>query len=252
MTIAAIKKLLTETVGADEATKVVESLETFQKNAITEAEKSAKAKIDETVKAEKIKLEAKSLAKLEEAKAAGDKQIKEEIAKYERQLAERVKVLLVQAIDSHGDRLARIAEQTEAKRGSALLEEVEKLIAKGKAEITEATKVDPKEVAKLKAEVATLKESEAKLKKDALEQKARANVAEQSVKELRESLETSVQVNVDESETERTKTTPAGEDKGDKKTIIKEDGSEEGADKGKGSEFSPEMARMRRLAGIKK
>jgi hypothetical protein len=249
MTIAAIKKLLTETVGADEAAKVVESLETFQKQTKADAEKGVKALVEEQVKAEKIRLEAKSLAKLEEAKAAGDKTIKEEIAKYERQLAERVKALLVQAIDSHGDRLARISEQTEAKRGSALLEEVEKLIAKGKSEITEATKVDPKEVAKLKAEVATLKESEAKLKKDALEQKARANVAEQSVKELRESLETSLQVSV--TETEETKGKPAGEDKGDKKTIIKEDGSEDGADKGKGGEFSPEMARMRKLAGIK-
>jgi hypothetical protein len=244
MTIAAIKKMLTETVGADEATKVVESLEKFQKTVTEEAEKGVKAKIDEAVKAEKVKLEMASITKLEEAKAAGNKQIKEEITKYEKQLAERVKALLVQAIDAHGDRLARISEQTEAKRGSALLEEVEKLITKGKAEITEGQKTDPKEVATLKAELAAVKESEAAAKKALLEQKARANVAEQSVKELRESLETSIQVSV--TETEETKTKPAGEEKTAETAPINE------GEDGKPAGFSPEMARMRKLAGIKK
>lgn len=244
MSLEAIKKLLTETVGADESAKVVESLEKFQKTVTEEAKKGNKALIEEAVKAEKIKLEAKSLAKLEEAKAAGDKTIKEEIAKYEKQLAERVKSLLVQAIDSHGDRLARIAEQTEAKRGSALLEEVEKMIAKGKAEITEGQKTDPKEVAKLKAELAAVKESEAAVKKALLEQKARANVAEQTVKDLRESLETSLQVSVDEGE--QTATKPAGEEKANETSPINE--NEGGTQAG----FSPEMARMRKLAGIKK
>lgn len=244
MPLAAIKKLLTETVGADESAKIVTSLETFQKTVTEEAKKGSKALIEEAVKAEKIKLEAKSLAKLEEAKAAGDKTIKEEIAKYEKQLAERVKSLLVQAIDSHGDRLARIAEQTEAKRGSALLEEVEKMIAKGKAEITESAKTDPKEVAKLKAELAAVKESEAAAKKALLEQKARANVAEQTVKDLRESLETSIQVSVDEGE--KTATKPAGEEKTEETAPINEN------EEGKPAGFSPEMARMRKLAGIKK
>lgn len=244
MPLAAIKKLLTETVGADESAKIVTSLETFQKTVTEEAKKGSKALIEEAVKAEKIKLEAKSLAKLEEAKAAGDKTIKEEIAKYEKQLAERVKSLLVQAIDSHGDRLARIAEQTEAKRGSALLEEVEKMIAKGKAEITESAKTDPKEVAKLKAELAAVKESESAAKKALLEQKARANVAEQTVKDLRESLETSIQVSVDEGE--KTATKPAGEEKTEETAPINEN------EEGKPAGFSPEMARMRKLAGIKK
>lgn len=249
MSLDAIKKLLTETVGADEAAKVSESLDKFQKNVITEAEKSVKAKIDEGVKAEKIKLEAKYLAKLDEAKATGDKQIKEEIAKYEKQLAERVKALLVQAVDSHGDRLARIAEQTEAKRGSALLEEVEKMIAKGKAEISEGQKADPKEVLKLKAEIATLKESEAAAKKAALEAKARANVAEQTTKELRESLETSIQVSVNE--TEETKSTPAGEGKGDPKAIVENEDGKDGKAINEGQKYTPDMARMRKLAGLK-
>ena len=249
MPLAAIKKLLTETVGADESAKIVTSLETFQKTVTENAEKGVKAKIDEAVKAEKIRLEAISLTKLEEAKATGNKQIKEEVTKFEKQLAERVKTLFVQATDAHGDRLARIAEQTEAKRGSALLEEVEKLITKGKAEITEGQKTDPKEVAALKDQVAKLTESEAKAKKDLLEQKARANVAEETVKELRESLETSLQVVVDEDEKGEAKSgKPAGESQGDPKAIVEGEGAKPEGDAPK---YSPELERMRRLAGIK-
>jgi hypothetical protein len=245
---ADLKKLLTETIGADESTKVVESLEAFYTKTVAEAEASKKGAITEAVKAEKIKLEASYLEKLEEAKEAGDKTIKEELTKYEKLLAERVKGLLVSAIDSHGDRLARIAEQTEAKRGSALLEEVEKLITKGKAEITEGAKVDPKEVTDLKTKVAALEEQIKGEKKKVLEQTARANVAEGTVKELRESLETSLQVTVEE--TAPTKGTSANEEhldstgKGEK--VIAE--GEQGTQKG----FSPQMERMRRLAGIKK
>ena len=144
MKLEEIKKLLTEAVGADQATKVTESLEKFQKTVTEEAQAGVKNLVAEGVKAERIKLEADYLGKLESAKEAGDKTIREEVTKYEKQLAERVKHLLIQAIDSHGDRLARIAEQTEAKRGTALLEEVEKIITKGKAELAETTKADPK------------------------------------------------------------------------------------------------------------
>jgi hypothetical protein len=244
---ADLKKLLTETIGADESTKVVESLEAFYTKTLTEAEAGKKAAITEAVKAERIKLEASYLEKLEEAKTVGDKTIKEELTKYEKLLAERVKNLLVAAIDSHGDRLARIAEQTEAKRGSALLEEVEKLITKGKAEISEGAKADPKEITDLKSKVAALEEQIKSEKKKVLEQTARANVAEGTVKELRESLETSLQVTVEE--TADTKGKPANEEhkdstgEGDK--VINE-----GENGGKPA-FSPQMLRMRKLAGIK-
>ncbi len=245
---ADLKKLLTETMGADESTKVVESLEQFHTKVLTEAEVTKKAAIVEAVKAEKIKLEASYLEKLEEAKDAGNKTIKEELTKYEKQLAERVKHVLTQGLDTHGDRLARIAEQTEAKRGSALLEEVEKLITKGKAEISETTKADPKEIETLKAKVVSLEEAVKAEKKKILEQTARANVAEGTVKELRESLETSLQVTVEE--TNETKGKPANEEHIDSIPGKAEKLLTEGdtVDKPK---FSREMARMRQLAGIK-
>lgn len=247
MPLAAIKKMLTETIGADEATKVSESLEKFQKNVTEQAEAGVKARVDEAVKAEKIKLETTYLTKLEEATKVGDAKIKEELTKYEKQLAERVKTVLTAAVDNHGDRLARIAEATEAKRGSALLEEVEKLVTQGKKEITEGQKADPKEVDALKKEVTQLKEQVAQAKKDALENRARANVAEQTAKELKESLETSISVVVEE-DTEKTKTKPVGEDVDDKDAaVITEDAK--GAEK---PSHSPEMARMRKLAGIAK
>jgi hypothetical protein len=246
MSLEAIKKLLTETIGADESTKVVESLEKFQKTVTEEAQAKVAGLVTEQVKAERIKLEATYLAKIEEAQATGEKTIAEEIAKYERLLADRVKARLTEALDSHGDRLARIAEQTEAKRGTALLSEVEALIAKGKSEITEGAKADPKEVAALKAENASLKESVKAAQKKALEHQARANVAEQTVKDLKESLETSIQVSITEDEQGKTKAKPAAEEHPDatgKTTITENEGGKQ--------EYSPEMARMRRLAGIK-
>lgn len=244
---AEIKKLLTETIGADESTKVVESLEAFYTKTVAEAEAGKKGAITEAVKAEKIKLEASYLEKLEEAKTVGEKTIKEELTKYEKQLAERVKGVLTTAIDSHGDRILRVAEQTEAKRGSALLEEVEKLITKGKAEITEGVKADPKEIEALKAKVTTLEGEVATHKKAVLEQRARANVAESTVKELRESLETSLQVTVEE--TADTKGKPANEEHRDSKGA--EQVITEGDQGGKSTAFSPQMQRMRKLAGIK-
>lgn len=242
MNLDAIKKLITETVGADEATKVTESLEKFQKTVTEGAQAKVKDLVSEGVKEAKIKLEADYLGKLDAAKSAGDKTIKEEIAKYEKQLAERVKHLLVQAIDTHGDRLTKIAEMTEAKRGTALLEEVEKLITKGKAELTEATKADPKALTDAQAKIKQLEEQVAAAKKEVLEHRARANVAEQSVKDLRESLESSIQVVVED--TEPTQTKPAGEEKAAETSINEGEDSK--------PKHSPEMERMRKLAGIKK
>ena len=247
MKLEEIKKLLTEAVGADQATKVTESLEKFQTTVTEEAQAGVKNLVAEGVKAERIKLEADYLGKLEAAKEAGDKTIREEVTKYEKQLAERVKHLLIQAIDSHGDRLARIAEQTEAKRGTALLEEVEKIITKGKAELAETTKADPKALEAVKGEVKDLKEALAAAKKEVLEHKARANVAEQSSKELQESLEASINVVVEE--TEVTKTKPAGEEHQDSKNqdeVITEGEGDDAKPK-----FTPEMQRLRKLAGIK-
>ena len=245
MNLDLILKSLTESIGADEAAKVVESLKAYR----TELEAGIKAQVAEGVKAVKITLEAEYLGKLEAAKTEGEKQIKEEISKFERLLAARVKLVQEKANDAHGDRLTRIQEGVAAKRGSVLLQEVEALVTKAKGEITEATKADPKEITTLKAEVATLKEAVEAGKKAVLEAKARANVAESETKELRESLEASLNVVVEE--TEATKTTPAGEEHPDVVGKQQTDGTPvvEG-DQGK-PVHSAEMVRMRRLAGIK-
>src|ERR1043165_7283679 len=198
MDLEAIKTLLTETAGADQAAKVVESLSAFvekaKKDAVTEAEKSLKAKIDEAVKEERVRLETVKLQELEKAKAEADKKITEEVTKYETILAE---------------------------------------------------KADPKEIAALTAQVTKLPEEQAAKDKAILEQKARANVAEQTAKALRESIDTKVTVTVTEG-VEATKGKPAA----------KEHAARTGANvvtegtAAKKPAFSPEMERMRRVAGI--
>jgi chromosome segregation ATPase len=238
-----IKKLLTETVGADEATKVVESLTKWEAKVKADAEIGIKAKIEEGIKEAKVKLETEYLTKLEEAKTTGDKAIKEEMVKYEKLLAERVKLLLTQAVDAHGDRLAKIAEETAVKRGSKLLEEVTKVTEAARAEIAEQNKVKPEDLAALKKENEALKEEVKAAKKQVLEHKARANVAESEIKSLRESLEGSIEVLVED--TEPTKAKPAAEENpnSQNRQPVNEDARK--------PSHTPEMARMRRLAGLK-
>jgi hypothetical protein len=244
MDLEILKKTITEAVGADEAAKVVESLSAYRKT----LEDGITAQVTEGVKAEKIKLEADYLQKLEESKTEADKKVKAELTVYEKQLAARVKMVLEKSLDAHGDRLAKIQEETSAKRGSLLLQEVESLVTKAKAEITETAKAaDPKELTALKTEVASLKEAIAAEKKVALEARARANVAEQEAKALKESLDSTLNVVVED--IEPTKTKPAGEEHHDV-TGKKEDPVVEGTGSQKPA-FSASMERMRALAGIK-
>ncbi len=246
MDIELLKKTITEAVGADEANGIVESLVKYR----TELEAGVTAKITEGVKEAKVKLEAEYLGKLEAAKVETDKQVKEELTAYEKKLATRVKAVLEKSLDSHGDRLAKIQEDTAAKRGSVLLQEVEALVTKARTEITEQTKVvaNPEEVTKLQAEVKALKESAEASKKAVLEAKARANVAEQETKELRESLEASLNVVVEE--TEPAKTKPAGEEHHDSTGIPPSDAPITES-QNQQPKYTPEMAHMRRMAGIK-
>lgn len=241
--IEALKKLLSESVGADQTNKIVESLNAYKEK----LEGGVKALVAEGVKAEKIKLEADYLQKLEEAKAEADKSVKAELTVYEKQLAARVKTVLEQAVDAHGDRLARIEEAASAKRGSALLSEVEALVSKAKAEITEKTQVKPEDLKKLQEENKQLKESLEAAKKETIQQKARANVAEGELKTVREALETSIAVTV--TETETTKGKPAAEEHPD--TTGKQQVTEDDKGGKPAGTFTPEMARMRKLAGLK-
>ena len=244
--LLAIKAALTESLGADAATPVVESLQKYKDT----LEAGVKDQITEGVKEAKVKLEADYLQKLEESKTKADEQIKSELGKYEKLLAERTKAILERAIDSHGDRLAKIQEDMSTKRGSVLLQEVEALVVKAKAEITEQTKtIKPEDHQKLQDEVKALKESLETAKKAALEAKARANVAEQESKELKESLEGSLKVIVEE--TEPTKTIPAAEEHHDSTGKDPNAAITEGVKEGD-TKFTPTMLHMRRLAGISK
>lgn len=235
-------KLLTETIGEDEAKKITESLETYKKG----LESSVQKKIAEGIKEKTIVLEADYLQKLETAKEEADKSLKKEVTVYEKQLASRVKSVLEQAIDAHGNRLASIEEAASAKRGSALLQEVEALVSKARAEINEKVTVKPEDYQKVLADNKALKEALEASKKSVLEHKARANVAESELKNIRESLETNISVTV---ETEDLKGTPAAIEHPDvsgkqqvNESVIKEDQK---------PRYSPEMARMRRMAGLK-
>src|ERR1043165_5504130 len=242
MDLEAIKTLLTETAGADQAAKVVESLSAFvekaKKDAVTEAEKSLKAKIDEAVKEERVRLETVKLQELEKAKAEADKKITEEVTKYETILAKKVKSVLEAATVRHGEATLALLKESTVAKGSKLLNEVSAIIA-------EAEKADPKEIAALTAQVTKLTEELAAKDKAILEQKARANVAEQTAKTLRESIDTKVTVTVTEG-VEATKGKPAAKEHADSTgaNVVTEGTA------AKKPAFSPEMERMRRVAGI--
>lgn len=235
-------KLLTESVGEDEAKKITESLETYKKG----LESSVQKKIAEGVKEQKIVLEADYLQKLETAKTEADKSLKKEVTVYEKQLAARVKAVLEQAVDAHGQRLASIEEAASAKKGSALLQEVEALVNKARAEINEKATVKPEDYQKVLADNKTLKEALEASKKMVFEQKARANVAEGELKSIRESLETEISVTV---ETEELKGKPAAIEHPD--VTGKQQVNESVVTENEKPRFSPEMARMRRMAGLK-
>lgn len=238
--IAAIAKLLTETVGEAESTKVVESLKAFKVKIEEDADKATKLKITEAINETKVKLETQYLGQLEKNKAEADKKIAEEVSKYEVMLAKRVKTVIEAAIVAHGDRLAKIAEENAAHRGSKLLKEVEALIGENKAP---KVAQDTSAIA-LRAELAQVKEALEQATKKVMEATARKNVAESNLKSIKEELEQTVTVTVTEKEIEPTKAKPAAEEHADSQPTVTESVVEKG--------HTPAMINMRRLAGIDK
>lgn len=244
--VAQLKTMLTESAGEEVAIKVVESLDKIKTQLTTEAKVAAEAgvaqRITEAVNAKEIELEAGYLKKVDTIKAELTEQTKVETGTFETQLAARTKTVLEQGLKEHGDRLATIEEAHAVKAGSTLLEQIEAVVGKAKTEITESNKADPTEIVALKAK---LTEAETKLKdaeKKLLGERARGNVAEKNLKELRESLEQSVTVTVEAGDT---KSKPAGEVENAAITESANGGNDAG------KKFSPEMERMRKAAGIK-
>lgn len=247
--VETIKKLLTESAGAETANKVIESLDKLKVQLTTEAkaeaDKGLKAKIEEAVNAKQIELEAGYLTKVDALKKELTEQAKTETGTFQTQLAARVKTVLEAGVREHGERLTKIEESQQVKAGSALLEQIQLVVHKAKDEITEAQKQDPEEVATLKAKITEMEVKLKDLDKKLIGEKARGNVAEKNLKELRESLEQSVTVTV---EAEDGKTTPAAEQHPDSKPVVAEgaNGNANPDDK-----YTPEMRRMRQLAGVK-
>ena len=245
--IEELKKLLTESVGDDESTKIVESLENYKKKVQEDADASVDAKVQEAIKDEKVKLEESYITQLEEDKTKSAEAVKQEITVFEQRLAKRVKTMLEQALDRHGDRLFTLEEQAQSAQAKSLVEQLEGMLASAKGTVAEgADGGDIKTVKELKDRVKVLEGEVEKHKKDAIRARARANVAESEVKELKESIDTGISVTIDEGEQEqRIAESQAGGHKDSKggKTNI-----HEGSDGNRN--FSPEMKRMRQIAGI--
>ena len=254
MTREAFKKVLIEGgLGEEAAEQILDSFDKFK----AQLEEGTQAKIDEGVKAVRIEIEAGNIKKLEEQKAEAETKLEEELATYEKRLAERVKSVVEAYLTDHGYRVLRVVEASEAKKGSALLEEIGEYVTQAKLEIAETT-ADPEEVKALKETVAEQKAEIQKLNEQHTHQEARANVAEQEILTLKEAVVVDQPVSVvvedenkpvqpDNSDSEPAKTTPAEQDHPDSQPI-----SDEPIVENEGPEMTPTMKRMRQMAGIEK
>lgn len=242
-----IGAMLTESTGEEQSTQIVEAMTKFQEkakaDAIKEAEEGIQARVDEAVQEKTIALEADYLQKLDDAKAEADKAVQEDVKTYEGRLAQRVKSVLEDAVEQHGDRLVRVAEEAEAKEGSKLFESMEAVFDKHKREISEAAQANPEEVDSLKKQVATLEGEVAKANKLVLDARARANVAEQNLQTLREQADEGANVVVEDAEPN--KGTPAAH-------VTEDEGGNGNGDNpvNENKQYSPAMQRMRKLASI--
>lgn len=223
----------------------------FKEQTVTEAEEKAKGSlttlIEEAVKERTIALEAQHLEALEQDREKARLAIESEMKETTTALAGRVKRVLEQALETHGDRLLKIEESRQTETGKTLLEQITEVVGKAKQEITEAAAADPEEVKALKERVALLESEKADLKKRMIHEQARANVAETSLKTLRESIDSSLEVVIEnEDDVERGKTQVAEEVAHDSASAATK------PTKPINENITPEMERMRRLAGIGK
>lgn len=243
------KNLLESGMSEDQAESILESFDKYQKS----LEDGVQARIDEGVKKARVDLEAAKLKEINEHKAEAEKRLEEELKVFESQLAQRVRGLVESSLVEHGDRCATILEQSEAKKGSALFEEISTYVNEAKREIQEQAGVDPKEIASLKRTIAEQKAALIEKEKKLLHETARANVAEGDLQILRESVESNsnVSVVIEEVEAEPSKSgVPAGEQHEDSKTPITEGQSGGGRDANGDKVITEDMARMRKMAGI--
>ena len=254
-TIDQIKQQLAgNNINESEVDTIGDLLTKFKAKAITEAEGTAKANlsdlIEEGVKEKTITLEAQHLEALEKDREQAKLALESEMKETTKALAGRVKMLVERALTTHGDRLLQIEESKMTESGKTLLEQIGEVVGKVKQEISESQQADPEEIKALKDRVAVLENEKADAKKRMIHEQARANVAETSLRTLRESIDEGLTVTITEDD--------EGRESG--KTQVAEEAHNDSATKVVNGQpakpitenYNSEMQRMRRLAGIGK
>lgn len=237
-------ELLTEQLGEEQAKTIVEKMEAYKTKITEEVNAEFETRVAEGVAEKTIVLEAEYLEKLDTAKKEAEEALTTETQTYEKRLAQRVKAVLEDAAESHGDRLAQVFEQNEAREGTRLFEQLEQVFDKARQEISETQQASPDEVKILKKQVATLEGALDTANKRIMTERARANVAESNLEQIKEQADGGAQVVVEE-EGGQGQGAAQGEDNDDPTVTVSE--GDDGQGDGK---HSPGMQRMRKLAGI--
>lgn len=248
------QQLAGNNINESEVDTIGDLLTKFKTQAITEAEVTAKANlstlIEEGVKEKTIVLEAQHLEALEKDREQAKLALESEMKETTKALGGRVKMLVERALATHGDRLLQIEESKMTESGKTLLEQINEVVGKVKQEISESQQADPAEIKALKERVAVLENEKAEAKKRMIHEQARANVAETSLKTLRESIDEGLTVTITENDqgTEGGKTQVAEEGHKDSRTPVQAAAPAQPITEN----YNPEMQHMRRLAGIGK
>lgn len=247
------QQLAANNVNESEVDAIGELLVQYKDKVVTEAKTEADASletlIEEGVKERTITLEAQHIEALEKDRENAKLALESEMRETTKTLAGRVKRIVESALKTHGDRIVQIEESRQTDTGKTILEQIQEVVGKAQKEISESQQADPEEMKSLKERIAVLETETSESKKRMIHEQARANVAETSLKVLRESIDEGLSVTVveDKKDKEPAKTVIAEADHPDSKATVIEEGVSPAASK----RYTPEMEHMRRLAGIK-
>lgn len=245
-----IAQLKSSGVNESEADTIGMSLTKFKEQCVAEAKEEAQAsvnaQIEEGVKERTIVLEAEHLKSLDEDRSKSKLALEGEMKELVGSLAKRVKVVVENGLQVHGDRLVAIAEAEQADAGKGILDQITEMVTAAQANITESQAADPAEVTALKQQVAVLENEKKELQQSVFREQARGNVAETSLKTLRESLDESLSVVVEDTSAEPTKAPAAQDEHKDSQpagTVTEDDADSK-------PPISEDMRHMQKLAGI--
>lgn len=247
-----VAQLTSAGVNESEANEVRMSLTKFKEQCVAEATEAAQAgvaaQIEEGVKERTIVLESEHLQSLDEDRSKAKLALEGEMKELVGSLAKRVKTVVEHGIQTHGDRLVAEEEAANAEAGKGILDQITEMVTAAQANISESQAADPAEVADLKKQVAVLEGEKNDLQQQVFREQARGNVAESSLKTLRESLDETMQVVVEDAEPGQA---PVAEDenKDSKPAPVVENNDAPAAQK---QPITEDMRHMQRLAGIGK